>query len=103
VPERWPGGRFRRIRTSAGAKFARKPKCGLAAPAAGRKTPALAEQARAFAAPDGLKGLRDRALLLVGFAGAFCRSEPVALDVADVEETEDGSCVTSNAGPHGAA
>jgi site-specific recombinase XerD len=61
-----------------------------AAPA--RKTPVLAEQARAMAlsAPDGLKGLRDRALLLLGFAGAFRRSELVALDVADLEETEDG-------------
>ena len=38
------------------------------------------------AAPAGLKGLRDRALLLLGFAGAFRRSELVALDVADVEE-----------------
>jgi site-specific recombinase XerD len=61
-----------------------------AAPA--RKSPVLAEQARAMAlsAPEGLKGLRDRALLLLGFAGAFRRSELVALDVADLEETEDG-------------
>jgi site-specific recombinase XerD len=33
-------------------------------------------------APAGLTGLRDRALLLIGFAGAFRRSELVALDVA---------------------
>jgi integrase len=33
---------------------------------------------------DTLKGKRDKALLLVGFAGAFRRSELVALDVADV-------------------
>ena len=61
-----------------------------AAPA--RKAPVLAEAARAMAlsAPEGLKGLRDRALLLLGFAGAFRRSELVALDVADLEETEDG-------------
>jgi hypothetical protein len=38
-----------------------------------------------LSAPDGLKGLRDRALLLLGFAGAFRRSELVALDVADLE------------------
>ena len=44
----------------------------------------------AQAAPDGLKGLRDQALLLLGFAGAFRRSELVALDVADLEETEEG-------------
>jgi site-specific recombinase XerD len=62
---------------------------GGAAPAP--KAPVLAETARAMAlaAPDGLKGLRDRALLLLGFAGAFRRSELVALDVA-MEETEEG-------------
>ena len=31
--------------------------------------------------PDDLAGLRDRALFLVGFAGAFRRSELVAIDV----------------------
>ena len=36
---------------------------------------------------------RDRALLLLGFA-AFRRSELVALDVADLEETDDGFKVT---------
>jgi integrase len=40
------------------------------------------------------KGLRDRALLLLGFAGAFRRSELVALDVADLQETEGGLLVT---------
>jgi site-specific recombinase XerD len=57
-----------------------------------RKAPVLAETARAMAlsAPEGLKGLRDRALLLLGFAGAFRRSALVALDVADLEETDDG-------------
>ena len=45
-------------------------------------------------APPGLKGLRDRALLLLGFAGAFRRSELVALDVADIAETETGLLVT---------
>jgi integrase len=44
-------------------------------------------------APDRLAGLRDRALLLLGFAGAFRRSELVALDVADIEETETGLLV----------
>ena len=43
-----------------------------------------------LSAAHGLKGIRDRALLLLGFAGAFRRSELVALDVADLEETEDG-------------
>jgi integrase len=41
-------------------------------------------------APDSLKGKRDRALLLLGFAGAFRRSELVALDLADIEEDADG-------------
>jgi len=39
---------------------------------------------------DTLAGLRDRALLLVGFAGGFRRGELVALDVEDIDETEDG-------------
>ena len=43
---------------------------------------------------DGLKGLRDRALLLLGFAGAFRRSELVALDCEDIEECETGLRIT---------
>ena len=39
---------------------------------------------------DGLIGIRDRALLLVGYAGGFRRSELANLDVADVTETADG-------------
>src|SRR5439155_19464197 len=40
-----------------------------------RKAPILAETARAMAhgAPETIKGLRDRALLLLGLAGAFRR------------------------------
>jgi integrase len=45
-------------------------------------------------APPGLNGLRDRALLLLGFASAFRRSELVALDVADIAETATGVLVT---------
>jgi integrase len=37
-----------------------------------------------------LVGKRDRALLLLGFALAARRSELVALDVADLQETDDG-------------
>src|SRR4051812_37835424 len=40
--------------------------------------------------PDTTAGLRDRALLLLGFAGAFRRSELVALDTTDVELTREG-------------
>ena len=39
---------------------------------------------------DGTKGIRDRALLLVGFAGAFRRSELVSLTVEDVEFAKQG-------------
>lgn len=38
--------------------------------------------------------VRDRCLLLIGFAGAMRRSELVGLDVADVVETGDGLIVT---------
>jgi site-specific recombinase XerD len=47
----------------------------------------------ALAAPDTLGGLRDRALLLLGFAGAF-RSELVALQVADLAPAADGLRIT---------
>jgi site-specific recombinase XerD len=40
-----------------------------------------------------LIGLRDRTILLVGFAGSFRRSELVALDVEDITEHEDGLCI----------
>lgn len=40
--------------------------------------------------PGGLLGLRDRALLLVGFAGAFRRSELVSLTRGDIQFTTDG-------------
>ena len=43
--------------------------------------------------PDTLAGRRDRALLLVGFAGAFRRSELVALDVQDLQSTAEGLIV----------
>src|SRR3984885_1749568 len=44
--------------------------------------------------PDTLAGLRDRALLLLGFAGAFRRSELVALTVADIADAKTGLLVT---------
>ena len=40
--------------------------------------------------PNTMTGKRDRALLALGFAGAFRRSELVALDVADLREDKDG-------------
>ena len=44
--------------------------------------------------PNTLAGKRDKALLALGFAGAFRRSELVALDVADLREDRDGLRVT---------
>lgn len=45
------------------------------------------------ALPDNLLGLRDRALLLLGFAGAFRRSELVGLDVEDLRLEVQGLVV----------
>jgi integrase len=39
-------------------------------------------------------GIRDRALLLLGFAAALRRSELVSLDISDVDERPDGLVVT---------
>lgn len=60
------------------------------------KAPALTEDIRAMVdtLPDNLLGLRDRALLLIGFAGAFRRSELVGLDVEQVEQTKQGLVIT---------
>ena len=44
--------------------------------------------------PTDLPGLRDRALILIGFAGALRRSELVALDVADVARHPKGIVLT---------
>lgn len=50
--------------------------------------------ATAGAARDDLKGIRDRALLSLGFAGGFRRSELVSLDVADLSFGPEGLTVT---------
>jgi site-specific recombinase XerD len=42
------------------------------------------------ALPQSPRGQRDRALLLVGFAGGFRRSELAALDLASITDTADG-------------
>jgi len=58
-----------------------------------RKAPATADRIAAMLAgipTDTLTGLRDRALLLLGFAGAFRRSELVGLQVADLTDAEGG-------------
>jgi integrase len=43
--------------------------------------------------PSDIAGTRDRALLLVGFAGATRRSELVGLDVADIIEGDQGLAI----------
>jgi site-specific recombinase XerD len=60
------------------------------------KKPVLVTDLRQIvgALPETLLGVRDRALLLMGFAGAFRRSELVALDVADIEFNREGLTVT---------
>ena len=60
------------------------------------KTPVLVDDLRRMLAglPETLLGVRDRVLLLIGFCGAFRRSELVALDAADVAVTRDGLVVT---------
>lgn len=56
------------------------------------KTPVLVEDLRRMVSklPKNLLGTRDRALLLIGFGGAFRRSELVALDVADAVINREG-------------
>ncbi len=43
---------------------------------------------------DRLKDKRDKALLLLGFAGAFRRSELVGLNIADIEHARQGIIIT---------
>lgn len=62
-----------------------------------KKAPATAERIESMIAHcdiNSLIGLRDKALLLLGFAGAFRRSELVALTVKDIERTPEGMKVT---------
>jgi integrase len=61
-----------------------------------RKAPATADKIVAMAAKadSSIRGLRDCALLLIGFAGAFRRSELVALDVGDLQFCDGGLRVT---------
>ncbi len=59
------------------------------------KAPAITAEMRRMvdALDDRLIGVRDRALLLLGFAGAFRRSELVGLDIKDVQAGHDGLTV----------
>jgi len=69
-------------------------RCNGAAPSQARPI-GLKELTQIVAAlPESLAGKRDQALLLLGWAGAFRRSELVALDVDDLELTDEGYIVT---------
>lgn len=61
-----------------------------------QKAPTLTDDIRAMvdASDAGLIGARDRALVLLGFAGAFRRSELVALNVEDCGFGKDGLTMT---------
>jgi site-specific recombinase XerD len=60
-----------------------------------RKRAATSDMVIAMSATGtSLRALRDRAIILLGFAGAFRRSELVALDVEDLEEAPEGLLVT---------
>ncbi len=61
-----------------------------------QKTPTLTDDIRAMveATDTGIIGTRDRAMVLLGFAGAFRRSELVGLDLEDCTFSKDGLTVT---------
>lgn len=61
-----------------------------------RKAPATAQAITAMldGLPSDLVGLRDRALLILGFAAALRRSELVAIDIEDIEITAEGVRLT---------
>jgi site-specific recombinase XerD len=61
-----------------------------------RKAPAIAARVVAMidGLPNNLVGLRDRALLLTGFAGALRRSELAAIDLKDLERHAKGFILT---------
>jgi site-specific recombinase XerD len=60
-----------------------------------QKAPATAKAVAAMLKriPDTLTGKRDRALILIGFAGAFRRSELVGLTVEDITRQPEGILV----------
>ena len=60
-----------------------------------QKAPVVVDVLKAMVAtlPGSLLGLRDRALLVLGFAGGFRRSELVGLTVADLTFSDDGIAV----------
>lgn len=66
----------------------------LGKPAIG-KSPILVKDLKEMISlcPTTLAGLRDRAVLLVGFAGAFRRSDLVSLNVDDITTSDEGMVI----------
>ncbi len=60
------------------------------------KRPFFTGQVRAMirSLPDNRQGIRDRALLLLGFAGGFRRSELAGLAIEDIADEKDGLVIT---------
>ena len=61
------------------------------------KAPLLIEDIRRMVRSQSMRtkaGIRNRALLLIGFAGAFRRSELVGLDVEDLDFRDEGLVIT---------
>ena len=67
---------------------------GIAARGKAPATLAKVEKMVATCSPMTLDGLRARAIILLGFAGAFRRSELAALDVSDLKWSEEGVLIT---------
>jgi integrase len=59
-----------------------------------QKAPLTPTQLSLIKWDSGRKGLRDKALILVGFFGALRRSELVGLNIEDVEFTPEGAILT---------
>jgi integrase len=78
-------------------KTLRRLRCEHGEPARG-KAPLLIEDMKRIAAsiPDTLVGTRDRAILLLGFAGAMRRRELVSLDVEDLALAPEGLVLSIN-------
>ena len=66
--------------------------------AVGRKRPTLINDIRKMMTtlPEGLGGIRDRAVILFAFAGALRRSECVAINFGDLELGDDGFILRIN-------
>lgn len=60
-----------------------------------RKNPILSDDIKAMSQSlSGISGVRDKAIILIGFTGAFRRSEIVSLQLSDLTEVKGGFDVT---------